>query len=562
MQNIPAVEAESWGGIAMAVGNAVQLKKDITLTLSLAILFIFLLLAWYFRSIWIPLAGFMPAVFGGLVSLAVFYLVKGTISAIALGIGAVLLGLIVDYALYIVNRYRKTGSVETVLRDMSQTVVVCALTSIGAFLCLLFLDSGVLFDLGLFAALSLAGAAVFALVFLPHLLGDKMVRWRGGEVVNWVDKFCAIGFERNKWVIAGVLAAGIVSLFFIGRVKFEEDMNALNFVTPELKAAGDRLERISEVKLKSVYVVAEGRDLDEALLIAEKAQAPVQSLEKSGTVRSHSGIQGLLLPEAKEKERLERWRAFWTPAKRDSVAREITMAARSLGMKAEAFAPFLSLTEDPGEGPSDSVKKIVAEKVLKNWVRINENGVYVTTILKVPEENRQKVYNELQGLDGITVFDKQELTKQFVESVRSDFGRLVTLTMIFVTALLIFSFGRIELGLTTAIPMFFSWLLTLGFMGITGIRFNIFNIIISSFIFGLGVDYSILMMRGLLHKYKYGNDEMTNYKVSVFLSSATTVIGVGVLLFARHPALHSIALVAVFGVIPSWLSAGPWCPCW
>jgi 1-acyl-sn-glycerol-3-phosphate acyltransferase len=120
--------------------------------------------------------------------------------------------------------------------------------------------------------------------------------------------------------------------------------------------------------------------------------------------------------------------------------------------------------------------------------------------------------------------------------------------MIFVTLYLIFSFGRIEIGLLTALPMFSGWLLTLGFMGLTGIRFNIFNIIISSFIFGLGVDYSILMMRGLLHKYKYGEDLMHNYRVSVFLSSATTVIGVAVLFFARHPALNSIALVAVFGV--------------
>ena len=97
--------------------------------------------------------------------------------------------------------------------------------------------------------------------------------------------------------------------------------------------------------------------------------------------------------------------------------------------------------------------------------------------------------------------------------------------------------------------MFFSWLLTLGFMGITGIRFNIFNIIVSSFIFGLGVDYSILMMRGLLYEYKYGSSEISSYKSSIILSASTTLFGVGALFFARHPALNSIAMISVFGIV-------------
>ena len=91
--------------------------------------------------------------------------------------------------------------------------------------------------------------------------------------------------------------------------------------------------------------------------------------------------------------------------------------------------------------------------------------------------------------------------------------------MIFVTFLLLLSFGRIETGLTTALPMFASWLLTLGFMGVTGIRFNIFNIIVSSFIFGLGVDYSILIMRGMLFEYRYNTKEISSYKTSIFLSA-------------------------------------------
>jgi 1-acyl-sn-glycerol-3-phosphate acyltransferase len=544
----PGIDAEYWGGIAMGVGNATQLKKDITVTLSLAVFFIFLLLAWYFRNLWIPLIGFLPAVFGGVVALALFFIIKGTVSAIALGIGAVILGLIVDYALYLINRYRKTGSVETVIREMSQTIILCALTSIGAFLCLLFLDSSVLFDLGLFAAFSLAGAAVFALVFLPHLLSSKISKFRTYEILNWVDRICKIKLERNWWVTGSLLVLGVLSLCFIGRVNFEEDMNALNFVTPELKSAGDKLERISEVSLKNIYVVATGKDLDQALAAAGTALPPISQLAGNGTVKQYSGVQGLLLTDEIQRERIVRWKHYWTAEKQRAVKALITSEARSLGMKPSAFEPWFRMMDDPGNGLSENEKQALTRGILRNWVTSHDEDIYVTTILRVPAENRAAVYNSLQDNGNVTVFDRQQLTEQFVEGVKEDFERLVTLTMIFVTLLLIFSFGRIETGLITALPMFFSWLLTLGFMGITGIRFNIFNIIISSFIFGLGVDYSILMMRGLLHNFKYGQDETQNYKVSVFLSSATTLIGVAALFFARHPALHSIALVAVFGV--------------
>ena len=544
----PGVDAELWGGVAMAVGNAIQLKKDITLTLSLAIGLIFLLLALYFRNVWVPLVSFVPAVFGGTVALALFYLFRGTISAISLGIGAVLLGLIVDYALYVINRYRECGSVETVMKEMSQSIFLCALTSVGAFLCLLFLDSGVLFDLGLFAALSLAFAALFALVFLPHMLNRRLVQSRTGEGKNLVDRFCSIRFEKKKWILIGIAVACVVSLVYYGRVRFEDDMNALNFVSPGLKAAGDRLERISEVGLKSVYVVAEADSLDEALAAASACVPEIRSLREQGIVRSTSGVQAILPSGAEQQKRLDRWRRYWTPEKVQFVSDEISASAQALGMKPSAFDSFISLVHDPGEGLTEAEIRTMTSALLKNWVSRSDGKTWVTTVLKVPEAKRRSVYDALAGMKGITVFDRQELTKQFVESVQSDFDRLVMLNMIFVTLLLILSFGRIETGLVTAIPMFLSWLLTLGFMGLADIRFNIFNIIISSFIFGLGDDYNILMMRGLLLKYKYGRDDTANYKVSIFLSSATTIIGVAVLLFAKHPALNSIALIAVFGI--------------
>jgi 1-acyl-sn-glycerol-3-phosphate acyltransferase len=82
-----------------------------------------------------------------------------------------------------------------------------------------------------------------------------------------------------------------------------------------------------------------------------------------------------------------------------------------------------------------------------------------------------------------------------------------------------------------------------------GIQFNIVNIIISALIFGLGDDYSLFIMDGLLQEYKTGKKNLSSYKSSIFLSAITTVAGLGVLIFAKHPALRSIALISIIGIV-------------
>ena len=108
--------------------------------------------------------------------------------------------------------------------------------------------------------------------------------------------------------------------------------------------------------------------------------------------------------------------------------------------------------------------------------------------------------------------------------------------------------GRIELAIINFLPMLISWLWILGIMGLFGIKFNVINIIISTFIFGLGDDYSIFIMDGLLNEYKFGKKTLDSFKSSILLSALITIIGIGVMIFAKHPALQSIALIAIIGM--------------
>jgi len=117
-----------------------------------------------------------------------------------------------------------------------------------------------------------------------------------------------------------------------------------------------------------------------------------------------------------------------------------------------------------------------------------------------------------------------------------------------VFAVLLLTYGRLELTIIAFIPMVVTFIWILGIMAILGMQFNIINVIISAFIFGMGDDYSLFIMDGLLQEYKTGKKNLSSFKSSIFLSAITTVAGLGVLIFAGHPALRSIAVISIVGM--------------
>ena len=151
------------------------------------------------------------------------------------------------------------------------------------------------------------------------------------------------------------------------------------------------------------------------------------------------------------------------------------------------------------------------------------------------------------------LIDRKQVNETFLGNLKNDFNRLIWYSLLAVVLLLAFFYRSLSLTLITAIPLFLSWFLTIGILALFKIEFNIFNIIISSFIFGLGVDYSIFITNGLLTQYRTGEKTLATHKTSIILSVLTTLLGIGVLVFAKHPALYSVSIVCVVGILSAAL---------
>ncbi|MDD5570438.1 MAG: 1-acyl-sn-glycerol-3-phosphate acyltransferase [Bacteroidales bacterium] len=549
VKNNNTVKAEYFGAVAVAAGNARQIKNDVMFTVILSLLIILIFVGWYFRSATIPFISFLPAVFGGAVALALLFILRTNISVIALAIGSVLLGIIVDYALYIFTLYKTKGSFKEVLKDMSITIALCSITTATAFFSLLFVKSEVLKDLGLFAGFSILGAAIFSLIVLPHTIKPKNKLANNLQRNTFIDKFSNYSFESNRLLIALIVIISVFSLFFSNKVAFETDMYKMNFVSEKLNTAEKNINRINKVSLKSIYIVTTGRSLNEALENNEKTTAVLNDLKNKNIITKYSSPASILISDSIQKERIKRWNDYWTPGKKNILKKNLLLTSIKYGFKEDAFNEFYSFLDKEFKPTDSSVNNKIENLFFNDRIIRNKDLTMVVSLLKADDKYRGKVFSLFSGVDNVLIFDKQKITSGFVENIKTDFELLVNLCLIFVTLVLIIAFGRIELGLIAALPMFISWSWTLGIMAIFGLKFNIFNIIISTFVFGLGVDYSILMIRGLLMEYKYGQKELPSYKTSIFLSVFTTIVGVGVLIFAVHPALNSIALISIIGLL-------------
>ena len=136
-----------------------------------------------------------------------------------------------------------------------------------------------------------------------------------------------------------------------------------------------------------------------------------------------------------------------------------------------------------------------------------------------------------------------------VEALNEDFDTIGLVCSIIVFLFLVFSFRSFSLAVVAFLPLAVSWIWIEGIMWVTGLSFNIVNIILATFIFGMGDDYTIFITEGLVYEHRTGKKILHSFKNAVILSALIMFIGIGVLVFAKHPAMRSLGLVTVIGMI-------------
>ncbi len=545
------VKSEYFGAPLIAVANAQQIKRDIQFTVGIALTLLLILLIFFYRKLTLPVILFLPTIFGGLLSVALLYFIRKEISAISLGIGAVLLGVTLDYSLHILTHIRNKGSIKRLYSDVAPSILMSSLTTASAFLCLLFLESQALQDLGIFAAVSVLGASVFALFFIPQAYGAKSPERKSTTVL---DTIAAYNFQQNKWLIGSLVGLFIISIFTYASVTFNKDIAKLNYEPPSLIDARKHLETLTDLGAKSLYITNYGSSKEEVLQSSDSVYTLLNRLKDEKRILGFSAIGALIHSKKEQEEKIGLWKAFWKD-NISSVTTSLIDAGREYGFKPKTFDRFYELLQSDFEALEIEDYNLVNSFSVDDYLSTKDGFTTVSSLVKVDSSQIGLVRETFAKNPQTVLIDRQGMNETFLGNLKNDFNRLIGYSVLAILLLLLFFFRSLSLTLVTSIPIFLTWFLTIGIMGLLQLEFNIFNIIISTFIFGLGVDYSIFMTNGLLTEYRTGEKALSTHRTSIILSVVTTILGVGVLIFAKHPALYTISVVSLIGILSAILVA-------
>ena len=467
-----AVSITAVGGPLIAVSNATQIKRDSLLAVSISVVLIVVLLVWHYRRLhellWIALS----LGFGWLFAVAGMSLLRDSVSIIVLGIGSVIIGIAVNYPLHYLDHLRETGDQRQTLRDMVKPLLIGNITTVSAFLCLLWVDAAAMRDLGLFGSLMLVGTILFVLVVLPQvrkLTAPLPGLPRGGGVIT---------FRTIYALPSGRVGVGAVLLtFFLGyfslHTSFDSDLRHINYMTDEQREGMELLASLSE-------------DMPQEMT-------------------------DLIPSEEVQQQRLQLWQEF--RHRHATLLADLAAEGARQGFTADAFRPFRQLLTSDLQPQSAEwfapVGKFVGSQHLINAKNVGN---------------------------------------QLVEILQANFNYVTWVCGFVVFVFLWLSFGSIELALLSFLPLAVSWIWILGIMQLLGIQFNIVNIILATFIFGQGDDYTIFITEGLAYEYATGRRRLSSYRRSVVLSATLMFIGIGTLILAKHPALRSVAEVTIVGM--------------
>ena len=544
----PGVQVTLVGAPVVAVGNARQIRSDSVLSVSLSVTLIVLLLFVAFRNLRNLLLMVLSIGWGWLFAMGLLSCVHDGVSVIVVGISSVILGIAVNYPLHLIAHQQHTPDVRTALKEIATPLVVGNVTTVGAFLALVPLKSVALRDLGLFSSLLLAGTILFVLLFLPHLVSPC----RHPVAGNVFSRLGNVTMKDRPWMVWCIAGLTLFLGYFSMQTTFDADMSHINYMTDAQKADFAALQQLSgqQSAAASVYVVATDSTLDGALRISEQQAAAVGQLQDERLVSSTSPCHQFLFSSAEQQRRLRKWESFVTRQSGmldDAISRQATAAGFAEG----SFADFSQLLHcDYRPLPADSFSVLYQSVLASHVVADSANRRYhVVDVLTTTPEWLAQVEQQLDKVtDNGYAFDVAGMNAAVANSISGDFSYIGWVCSLVVFLFLWLSLGSIELAVLSFLPMALSWVWILGLMSLFHIQFNVVSVILATFIFGQGDDYTIFMTEGCQYEYAHRRPMLASYKSSIILSALIMFIGIGTLLTARHPALRSLAQVTVVGM--------------
>jgi predicted RND superfamily exporter protein len=578
-EEMAGVEIGLTGGYPIVSEYNALLKQDLGWTIGTAFVGVMGLFLISFRRIGSLLYVGVPLIVGVAWTMGFAGFVIGHLNLFTAAAAAVLLGLAIDFAIHLFNRYvgeRDAGrtmdeAIHCAVVETGDGVVTAALTTVAAFAACTITPIDGLVQLGVICSVGMLLGLMSTFLLMPALL-----KLRGGRRHRESYKDSSFNFglgavarqvTTHAWPIIGgwVVLTGIFVWASL-EARIDTDMRSLRPGSSEAIALQRKLtDKIGSGLVYSMILV-EADSEEEALRRNAKVARRLDRLVERNEVVFYLSLSNLLPPPESQAVVL-RWlaeRRRRDPGSLDpdriagDLARFMDEEGFRLGPEYEQTVALvrraLSLDQT---FTLDELDDLVAPKHISRFVHQENDHTEMVTYVYPNQSGHAGQYRVMELLEANVVGDIENAHVIGVAILGRELKRLIkegsleaaVLALLLVLVLLWSHFRDFRYVILTAVPLVLGELGAIGGMTLLGLNLNMVNMGIIPIILGIGIDDGI----HITHRFI---DQGERNVVSVFrfagravvITSLTTMVGFGSLAFASYKGLWTAGVFAILGV--------------
>jgi len=536
------VSADIIAGHLHTVSNEDVIKGDVRLALTVASIAFLLLFLFMFRDVRAIMLFLIPLA-SVLVSINLSYMVLDHLSYFIVGMGGVVAGIAIDYGIHVYMAIRSSNGKPEAVKHIARPVVTGALTTMGVFAAFFFSSVQGYHQLAFFSIFSIVLCLAYALFVLPYFLGRNQQRSSNRSIAKTpFTRFT----DHSEVVIICWIVAMIGTAISIRHLTFNSDVRQFDGSEPEVFQAEQEFHRVWGGQDQPAVLIVSGKNLDETL----RRNAVVYQDAVAAVGKDNFSSLAQIWPL--EKQRIAntmRWNDFWRQGRELKLRKLLHDYGTVYNFSEDAFSPFFENLYASTGGKNDPVELPLFNKLKERFVLKKQDGYQVLSFF--PDTNRH--INQLSAVSdrypGTFLVSRNALAQALSRSVSSEIIYLSTIAAILIPILTFLLLRDIRLAGIALVPVITGITAVLGMLPILGLFLDAPSVIAAMVVVGLCIDYGIFMVYACHYNLKTGTF------TAVTLSAITTIIGAGVLVFARHPMLFSIGVTMVTGVLAGCVSS-------
>ncbi len=536
----PSVQLDVTGPGAFSVLMQSRSEADARLAGILDTAGMILLMLLAYRSALYVVLGALPLATAGIVALVAVTALFGTVHGITIAFGFTLIGVAVDYPIFVFSHQLPGVSSAETARSIWSTLAIAVIGLCIAYLA--FLLSGVagLAQLACFNVAGLAAAGLSTRYLLPQLL-PAGARDHGDSRLPARLATLSARLPRLPWLMPALALASVAALVVLPGPLWENDLGKLTPVPPPLLRQYATLQQ--ELGQPDVrYLMTVDGSTAEQVLAREEGLAG--GLERLIASRAVSGFQDAAryLPSASIQERRQ-------AALPDDAALRAALdaALRGTAFRPGLFEPFLADVARARRLPPLTVQNVAGTPLeLSIGSLLLERGGSWTGLVTFTDVQDPAAVSRLVASSGGTarLLDLKQASEGLVAHQRLRILWSIAAAAVLLALVVYVALRSARRTLRVLAPMALTTLLTLAALHAAGVTLNLFHLIALVLAAGLGLDYGLFFERS-------AHDPVGRRRTlhALLVCATAACIVFAVLASSALPVLRSIGVTVVMGVI-------------